>query len=315
VDDAGNLGEVASQLITVDTTAASDIAFTFLDVQVPVVGPVPGGTLPFALLAATPDDGLAATPFDNYTFAVQSWTGPGTAISFSVTGVELRKTGPLQSTDSYDVTVSATDVAGNAYSETISLFWGSNFVGDAMTADVGQDDAMYGFGQGDTLSGMDGNDALFGGNANDTLNGGDGEDLLYGGAGNDTMNGGAGRDVLTGGAGVDSLYGGAGDDIFDYNAVSESPVGFGNRDAIFDFEAGSDRIDLSGIDADPATTGDSAFAFVEDQTSAVFAYSVTWEKTDPDAAIVRGDVNGDSVADFEIRLFGSVDLAAGDFIL
>ena len=73
----------------------------------------------------------------------------------------------------------------------------------------------------------------------DTLTGGAGGDVLSGGAGQDQLDGGAGADILMDGTGNDSLSGGAGADIFVL-------TGDGAEDTILDFQAGIDRIDLTG---------------------------------------------------------------------
>ncbi len=73
----------------------------------------------------------------------------------------------------------------------------------------------------------------------DTLLGGAGDDLLAGGAGHDSLTGGDGRDILMDGTGRDTLWGGAGADIFVLQAD-------GHDDMIGDYQAGIDRIDLTG---------------------------------------------------------------------
>ncbi|WP_428929917.1 hypothetical protein [Marinibacterium sp. SX1] len=73
-----------------------------------------------------------------------------------------------------------------------------------------------------------------------TLSGGTGADMLVGGRGDDTLQGGDGDDILAGGAGADQFRGGAGADLFVLDA------GDGVLDKILDFEAGTDRLDLSG---------------------------------------------------------------------
>jgi Ca2+-binding RTX toxin-like protein len=137
------------------------------------------------------------------------------------------------------------------------------------------DDTLYGWSGNDTLLGYDGNDYLYGeadndylyGEAgNDYLYGEAGNDYLYGEAGNDYLYGGAGNDTLDGGAGVDTLTGGPGDDRFDYDSLSDSGVGPGNRDIIDGFDFGGvstgDKIDLSTIDANVTIDGDQAFQFI-----------------------------------------------------
>jgi Ca2+-binding RTX toxin-like protein len=80
--------------------------------------------------------------------------------------------------------------------------------------------------------------ALIGTGAAETLAGGAGADLILGGGGNDRLLGAEGADILTDGAGRDELFGGAGADSFVLVADRET-------DIIRDFQAGTDRIDLS----------------------------------------------------------------------
>ena len=68
-----------------------------------------------------------------------------------------------------------------------------------------------------------------------------------------TIFGGAGDDTLVGAGGVDILDGGDGADSFVHAALSDSGTGSAH-DTIVDFAPGTDKIDLSLIDAD-ATAG------------------------------------------------------------
>ncbi|WP_029009048.1 Ig-like domain-containing protein [Azospirillum halopraeferens] len=115
-----------------------------------------------------------------------------------------------------------------------------NGEGNYLTGSDG-DDWIGGFLGDDTLDGGNGNDTLEGGGDNDILYGraGDdvlsgeaGNDTLYGGNGNDILYGGDGDDLLQGGNGSDTLYGGAGNDLF-----LIEPVGSGT-DLIGDFADG-----------------------------------------------------------------------------
>jgi Ca2+-binding RTX toxin-like protein len=138
-----------------------------------------------------------------------------------------------------------------------------------------------------------------------TLNGAEGNDTLSGGLGNDTLVGGLGRDVLTGGAGADR---------FDFNAVNESAAALTTRDLIVDFVPGSDRIDLSTIDANSTVVGNQAFAFI----GAAAFHRIAGELRQSAfgaATVVSGDVNGDGVADFQVQLNASYALSAGNFVL
>ncbi|EWY35777.1 hypothetical protein N825_34340, partial [Skermanella stibiiresistens SB22] len=128
--------------------------------------------------------------------------------------------------------------------------------------------------------------------------------------GNDSLSGGAGNDTLIGGAGTDRLDGGSGADAFDFNATSESVVGSA-RDVITDFLRGTDRIDLSTIDADTdGTDGNQAFAFI-----GLSAFTGVDGQLRFDSGLLQADVNGDGVADFEISVVGTTTMAASDFVL
>lgn len=78
-----------------------------------------------------------------------------------------------------------------------------------------------------------------GGALNDTLTGGTSGDVLSGGAGQDCLDGGSGNDILIDGTGADTLSGGAGSDIF---VLTQD----GADDTILDYQAGIDRLDLTG---------------------------------------------------------------------
>ncbi len=123
----------------------------------------------------------------------------------------------------------------------------------------------YGTAGNDTLVGEAASDELHGSAGNDSLSGLDGRDKLYGEDGRDSLYGGGGLDIVTGGSGQDSLSGGGGNDTYDFDYLAESQSGSANRDTILEFggvgATVSDRIDLSSVDATPATAGDQAFAF------------------------------------------------------
>ncbi|MBR0649401.1 hypothetical protein GXW78_06985 [Roseomonas terrae] len=175
----------------------------------------------------------------------------------------------------------------------------------------GGNDWLSGRSGNDTLDGGDGNDRLHGGRGDDVLNGGDGNDKLYGGHGNDVLDGGDGNDVLSGGAGTDVLTGGAGDDLFRFTSVSHSPVDA--PDVIADFVAGQDRIDLRAIDANSTSRGNDAFDFVLDFTGE--AGQLTVASLGEDKYQVRGDIDGNSTADFAIDVTSASGPSADWFLL
>ena len=106
----------------------------------------------------------------------------------------------------------------------------------------------------DRLSGNRGDDRIDGGRGNDRLHGGGGDDWLRAGAGHDHLSGNAGADRLVAGRGHDELTGGGGPDTFVFNGVRAAGTGKA-RDVVTDFTPGADKLDLSGIDADPGRRG------------------------------------------------------------
>jgi hypothetical protein len=147
----------------------------------------------------------------------------------------------------------------------------------------------------------------------------DGVLRLFGGGGSDVLIGGAGADLIYGGGSADTLTGGAGADVFRFQNVSESTVAA--PDLIRDFLPGTDRIDVSRIDAKAATAENEAFAFIG---SARFSANGPGGPGELRAFHVAGnfwqveaDVNGDGAADLIVQLFLASDAAmtAGDLIV
>ncbi len=211
---------------------------------------------------------------------------------------------------------------------------------DVLLGDRG-DDTLDGGARGDTLDGGDGADLLHGGSGFDHLSGGAGRDSLHGegggdvlignaghdmlagnaggdrlagGSDNDVLYGGRGNDVLIGGGGRDAMKGGPGHDTFQFNAVIQSGVGPSLRDRIGDFTPGTDKIDLTRIDADTHHSGDDAFTFIG---SAHFTHHAGELRAVAfsGVTVIAGDVNGDAAADFQIALIGHPVLSGGDFLL
>lgn len=185
---------------------------------------------------------------------------------------------------------------------------------DAVAGDAGND-TITGDTGNDNLSGDDGNDNLSGGLNNDTVEGGAGNDTVAGDAGNDaligdagtdSLAGGAGNDVLTGGVGVDTLAGGAGTDTFDFNALTDTGVTATTSDVIADFTSGTDKVDLSGIDADTTVAGNQTFTQMLTGTTAFTrAAQVRWDTA---ADILYGNTDADADAEFMIRMTGVTNI-------
>lgn len=162
-------------------------------------------------------------------------------------------------------------------------------------------------GGDDRVDGGAGNDTLIGANANEALDGGTGDDVLNGGDGNDWLAGGQGRDTLTGGKGAD---------IFAYYDVLDGIPGF--ADQITDFQFGSDKINLSFIDANLSAAGDQAFVFIGDQEFTGTRGEVRAFQNQANgkwfvALDRQGD--GDTLSDMTIEVANGSLFNASDFVL
>lgn len=147
-----------------------------------------------------------------------------------------------------------------------------------------------------------------GGSGGDSIWGLSSGELIHGYGGNDFLYGNGGRDTVVGGTGKDYLYGGIDNDAFVFNSIGESVVG-ANRDVIGDFHSG-DKVDLRGIDASTRNSGDQAFKYIGNQSFHRVAGELSMS-----AGIIKGDVNGDGAADFEIQVVGVSTLTSNDFLL
>jgi Ca2+-binding RTX toxin-like protein len=152
-----------------------------------------------------------------------------------------------------------------------------------------------------------------------TLTGNDAANVLAGLAGNDTILGGGGNDTITGGTGLDVMTGGAGNDAFVFTALGDTGKTTTTADEIVDFTSG-DKVDLHLIDAVVQASGygeagDQAFVFIgqnnfHNHTGGELRYMVSGGNT-----YIMGEVNGDTTADFVIRLDGTHTLTSADFVL
>ena len=238
------------------------------------------------------------------------YEAPTDANRDNIYAVTVVATDARGATDTQTLTIGVTDVVG--ITKTGTLF------ADTMTG-TSEQDVLDGSWGNDVINGLGGNDRLIGGLGNDTLNGGAGNDTLIGGDGRDILNGGDGDDILIGGDDMDTMTGGAGKDIFRFEVKGDSLVGSA-RDVITDFLSGTDKIDLSAIDANTSllARGDQAFTFIGQGAKFTaagqlrYSYQVISGK---EYTIVEGNTDAGSAADFSIALLGHHNLTANDFFM
>lgn len=161
-------------------------------------------------------------------------------------------------------------------------------------------------------SGLSGRDRFYLSSGNDKAHGYGGADLLKGFGGRDVLYGDRGKDVLIGGAGRDKMFAGNDNNVdrFVFKKIGDSHTGSA-RDKIFQFDHGEDLIDLSGIDANIDVNRNQAFVF----SGAGAHANAVWVEDTGSNLIIKGDVDGDAVADFAIELVNVDFINAGDFIL
>jgi Ca2+-binding RTX toxin-like protein len=131
------------------------------------------------------------------------------------------------------------------------------------------------------------------------------------------IEGGRRADTLEGGTGADVMIGGQGADRFVLSALGDSGVTAALRDLILDFERGTDRIDVSAIDAQSARGGNQAFSWrgaapINGAGQIAISYDA-----ESDVTVISGNVNANLAADFSIGLRGNFVglLGPTDFIL
>ena len=153
-----------------------------------------------------------------------------------------------------------------------------------------------------------------GNSLNNTLAGNAGNNTLNGGAGADTLMGGLGTDILIGGIGADRLYGGLDtvEDIFKFLNIADSNQA--SRDNIYNFISGTDKIDLSGIDANSNLAGNQAFLNSSINSNAQ-DYSI-WGIRSGANFIISADTDGNErTVDFQIQLIGVTQIDFDDFVV
>jgi len=125
-----------------------------------------------------------------------------------------------------------------------------------------------------------------------------------------TLSGGSGDDTLNGKGGKDVLFGGLGKDTFVFDTAKEA-----HGDTIRDFVHGTDRIDLTGIDASSTVSGNQAFTFIGNERFHKVAGELHTYRLSDGNTYVSGDTNGDGAAEFAIKVLGNHVFTASDFIL
>jgi Ca2+-binding RTX toxin-like protein len=159
---------------------------------------------------------------------------------------------------------------------------------------------------------------LIGGNAADVLDFSStlliGIANINGSAGNDRIIGSLLADTIIGGVGLDVLTGGGGADSFVYETISQSGLGVTRADRITDFLSGTDRIDLSAIDADAVLAGNQAFVFIGTDAFTGLGQLRLGTDTNGNVALF-GNTTGTLTADFQISFDNNAPLVVTDFVL
>jgi Ca2+-binding RTX toxin-like protein len=122
---------------------------------------------------------------------------------------------------------------------------------------------------------------------------------------------GSGADTLIANQVANQLTGGGGADTFKWMASGDAGTG-ALADTLLDFLSGSDKIDLSAIDANPATGGNDAFTFLGTGAFSNVAGQVRYQVTGGHAHVFA-DLDGNGIADMEIIVNNNTILAAPDF--
>jgi Ca2+-binding RTX toxin-like protein len=167
--------------------------------------------------------------------------------------------------------------------------------------------SQFGFIRGNALSNL--------------IQGSGGDDTLDGGEGNDRVIGGAGNVRVSGGGGYDRLEGGAGADLFTFYTSADSHPAAARSDGakimpdiITDFVQGTDRIDLSNVDAVAGGDQFGVFTFIGTDAFTHQAGQLRFEASGNQTAIYA-DIDGDGTADMQILLLAPVALTGADFLL
>ena len=231
--------------------------------------------------------------------------------------------------DRFDVTGDQSTLFGGAGNDEFILRGGGSyevFGGDGADRFDGRtasgNQRIFGEAGHDTITGGAGNDFIGGGAGNDVIDGGAGNDTIWGGFGSDTIHGGAGDDLIFASAGSGNvLYGGRGNDtmvastgrdvlhsegdlwpvgvkpggadVFVFNSAAHIGIGY-QRDIIFNFASGEDRIDLRALD----TQFNGTAGLLGNGQSSFYHFS----RPDMISDLLIGDSQGDGVADWVLEV-------------
>ena len=189
---------------------------------------------------------------------------------------------------------------------TIDLRW-APLVGRHAGGFMSSVDGVHG---GCTIANNAAIERALGGGGDDVITGNQFNNFLAGGFGGDLIRGLGGNDTLRGGLGKDALLGGIGRDVFDFNSLAEAGSG-ALSDRIVDFNhSQNDKIDLLSIDANSNAVGNQAFHFIGGQ-----GFHGTAGELRFSGGVLRGDTDGDGVANFEIAVSNTSSLVVTDFVL
>lgn len=213
-------------------------------------------------------------------------------------------------TNGYTVSDNVETVIVSIYAENFDMTLGGGNTGNTIIGRKG-DDTLSGNGGNDTLIGEDGADTLYGGAGNDTLYGEYSTTNAFAIVGADTLDGGDGNDTLVGGQLADTLTGGAGNDTFKYITALDSSTN--PWDTITDFTSGSDKIDVSAIDANTGVAGDQAFAWTLFPTGVAGQWWGAPDASIPNLVHFYFDYNGGG-ADMRIDAYCASGWASTDII-
>ncbi len=144
--------------------------------------------------------------------------------------------------------------------------------------------------------------------------GNDLENVIIGSDGNNMLGGFGGNDTLIGGKGVDLLIGDMGSDTFVFKSILDSGKFSGLRDTVNDFVTGTDKIDVSAIDANTSLAGDQAFVLdTNGGTLGQGEFSVKKMANGDFLVSFNNDIG--SAADMQIIVHQATAVVTSDFIL